>query len=437
MKKSTNKFSQIGDAGFLLIANLIVNIGNYGLNIVLGRWLGPEGFADANLLATLVMLLSFVAMGLQLVIAKYSAEYKALKEDHKLFGLLSVTKKSILKYSLILSALLLVCTPLLESFFNFNAPWSFIILIIGIPSYFLMSASRGFYQGTSSFRKLAGTYLVEMIVRLFFTVALLFIVGKETFSAEIVAIGFLLSFLVTHLYSRVKTENAKVLDSKVIKQMLKFFAVIGVYELSQILINNSDVILVKHFFSNADAGLYSSLALLGRAVFFATWIVVTMLFPKVIEKEKTGEPHQHLFWNALAIVGFIGLSIVSACYLLDDFIINIAFGKSYLSISHLLWMYALSTTLFAAANVVVYYNMSLENYIPVWISVAAGILQIIAISLFHESLTMIIQIQMILMSGLLGIMLIYQKTKGALKSTKQIKLLNNKLKTTNYENRNS
>jgi len=207
--------------------------------------------------------------------------------------------------------------------------------------------------------------------------------------------------------------------------MLRFFAVIGVYELSQILINNSDVILVKHFFNNADAGLYSSLALLGRAVFFATWIVVTMLFPKVIEKEKTGQPHQHLFWNALAIVGFIGLSIVGACYLLDDFIINIAFGESYQSIAHLLWMYALSTSLFAAANVVVYYNMSLENYTPVWISVAAGIIQIITISLFHESLTMIIQVQMILMSSLLGIMLIYQKTKGSFQGITQVKILNN------------
>ena len=98
MRNLLKKYKHIGDAGFLLIANLVVNIGNYGLNIILGRWLGPEGFADANLLATLVMLLSFIAMGLQLVIAKYSAQYQALEQSDKLDSLVSNIYKIVLKW---------------------------------------------------------------------------------------------------------------------------------------------------------------------------------------------------------------------------------------------------------------------------------------------------------------------------------------------------
>ena len=423
MQNPIDKLKNLGDAGFLLVANLVVNIGNYGLNIVLGRWLGPEGFADANLLATLVMLLSFVAMGLQLVIAKFSAEFNALDEEQKLSQLVNSSKKLVLKWSLIVTVALVMVSPWLKGFFHFNSSWAFIILIVGIPSYFLMSLSRGYFQGLSNFRKLGKTYLVEMVSRVVVTIGLIAILGKETLSAEAVAIGFLCSFIITHAYTYLKSEGTAVLPNVTLSKMVGFFAVISIYELSQILINNSDVILVKHFFENTEAGLYASLALLGRAVFFATWIIVTMLFPKVIEREKRGESHQHLFWNAFAIVGLIGTFIVATCFLLDDFIIHVAFGSQYQSIAHLLWMYALSTTLFACANVVVYYNMSLENYLPVWISVAAGIIQIASISLFHQSLEIVIQVQLIIMAVLLGIMILYQKTKSFFTDQSQIKLI--------------
>lgn len=413
--KSSNK---IQGAGFLLVANLIVNLGNYGLNIVLGRWLGPEGFAEANILATFVMILSFVAMGVQLVVAKYSAELNVQKEDSQLDVLLYSAKRIVTRSSVILTIALLCCAPLLKNYLNFTAAMPLIIIALGLPSYFLMSTSRGYYQGLSQFKKLAQTYLTEMIVRVIVTLGLIALLSAHNMKSEAVALGFLFSFIATHAMSHLKTNTKTQLPLASLVPMIKFFGIMSVYELSQILINNSDVILVKHHFESLDAGLYASLALLGRAVFFATWIIVTILFPTVIEKEKKGEPHQHLFWNALKIVAGIGTVIVGTCYFLNDFIINTAFGNEYTEIAHLLWMYALSTTLFACANIFVYYNMSLEKYAPVWISVIAGVLQILCINLFHQSLEMVIQVQLILMSVLLGVMMIYQKTRNTYQKKK-------------------
>ena len=49
------------------------------------------------------------------------------------------------------------------------------------------------------------------------------------------------------------------------------------YELTQIIINNSDILLVKHYFDMLDAGLYASLALIGRVVYFVAWMFVMLL----------------------------------------------------------------------------------------------------------------------------------------------------------------
>ena len=47
--------------------------------------------------------------------------------------------------------------------------------------------------------------------------------------------------------------------------------------------------MVKHYFGPNDAGLYASLALIGRVVYFVAWMFVMLLLPSVVQKEKDGE----------------------------------------------------------------------------------------------------------------------------------------------------
>ena len=52
-----------------MLSVLAVNAGNYFYNLILGRILGPEQFADAAVLVTFLLVLSFMAMTFQLVTA--------------------------------------------------------------------------------------------------------------------------------------------------------------------------------------------------------------------------------------------------------------------------------------------------------------------------------------------------------------------------------
>ena len=150
------------------------------------------------------------------------------------------------------------------------------------------------------------------------------------------------------------------------------------------------------------------MALLGRAVFFATWTVVTIMFPKVIEKEKRGEPHDRLFWISLSIVAGIGSMMVVGSYLFGDVVMQVAFGPAYAETAQYLWVYALLTAFFSCANVFVYYYMSLEKYLPVFISLVAGALQIILVCIFHNTIEQVLYVQSLCMAGLLSIMVLYR-----------------------------
>ncbi len=400
----------INDATFLFVSTIIVNAGNYAINLILGRVLGPAEFAEASILATAVLMLSFIAVGFQLTAAKYTATYNAENNTSKLYTLTNWLSRRSLDIGIGLCLILLLAIYPIKEFLQFKSVVPLLLVIICIPIYFHLSVSRGLLQGIEKFKNLAFTYISEMAARLIVTFLLVFVVIKIQggWTSEAIAIGFLVSFVITFFVSKQKKRRTiKGLPKEDLSLIYKFVFVIGIYEFSQILINNSDIILVKHYFENEEAGLYAALALIGRVVFFATWTIVTLLFPKVIQKEKKGEKHSHLFWGSLMIVGGIGCSIILACLFMDELIINLLFGSAYLSISPLLWKYAVATTLFACANVFAYYYMSLNKYFPVALSVLAGIAQIVLIVLYHNTIEQVISVQIILMAGLLLTMICY------------------------------
>lgn len=411
MKKEGN--SKNGLITMLAITG--VNVLNYGLNLVLGRWLGPEGFAEANLIATLILIISFLGVAVQLTIAN---EVARASENQK-----SAVLKWLEKRAVILGASIglvgLICSPFLTSSLHLQSIFPLVFVSIGIPFYFILSARRGFFQGKQNFLLFAKTFIVETIGRLMVTVFLLYysVNYDPSLNTIAVALGFLASFVLGSMFSIKSSRIGRVLPRRTfdISTLLIFVGVITLYELSQILINNFDVVLTKHFFDDYTAGIYSSVALVGRIVYFGTWTIVTLLFPKVIEKEVNGESHAHLFYGALSIVLLSGICVSAFCFLFDEFIVKLLFGAEFLLASELLWQYALATTLFASANVFAYYYMSLKNYLPVIISLLAGFMQIFLIYNFHNSIEEVIKMQIISMSILLVVMMLFHIVKSHIK----------------------
>jgi O-antigen/teichoic acid export membrane protein len=73
---SVLKRKRISQEQLFMFSVLVVNGGNYLYNLILGRLLGPEEFADAAVLITFLLVLSFVAMSFQLMTAKFSVVFE-------------------------------------------------------------------------------------------------------------------------------------------------------------------------------------------------------------------------------------------------------------------------------------------------------------------------------------------------------------------------
>ena len=404
MYSKIEKVKIISPQQIFILSVIIVNGGNYLYNLLLGRILGPAQFADAAILITLLLVTSFVAMTFQLTVTKFITEFTGSKRD--LF--LNRIKGIAIAISLIIGGLIALFANFLQEIFQTSSAGMFVVFAAGVPVYFLMSVNRGIYQGNKDFMKLAGTYQGEMLSRLLLTLAFLLLIGTNT--SLLVAIGILFSLFVGLVpfqktgFSLNKKVHAEELN---FKPVANFIFITAFYEFTQIIINNSDILLVKHYFEPGEAGLYASLALIGRVVYFVAWMFVMILLPTVVHLRKQGKNTTAVFLRYISYVGALAVSIVALTFFYPQFIVSAMFGEAYLSIAPLLWKYAVATSLFAVSNVFVYYFLSLDKYAPVVISGLLGSAQVASIVLFHQSLAQVVNVQIILMTILLVIQTVF------------------------------
>jgi O-antigen/teichoic acid export membrane protein len=165
--------------------------------------------------------------------------------------------------------------------------------------------------------------------------------------------------------------------------------------------------MVKHYFEATQAGLYASLALIGRVVYFIAWMFVMILLPTVVQRKKDGLSTAPVLFKYVLIIGVLSAIIVMACWLFPELIVQLMFGEDYLAISGLLWKYATATSLFAISNIFAYYYLSLDHYVPVIISGILGFSQIALIAFYHDSLEQVVVVQIIAMAVLLLFQLVY------------------------------
>jgi O-antigen/teichoic acid export membrane protein len=366
----------------------------------LGRLLGPAEFADAAVLITFLLVLSFVAMTFQLVTAKFSVVF----QNNMFANFITKIYKNSIIVGLGFGALIIVFSSQLQQLFNTYSSNMFVIFGFGVPLYFLMSVNRGVFQGKKQLKSLSITYQAEMLSRLLITLGLILVFNIQ--SSAVIAIGIVLSFvfgLIPIKFEQISFKESIPLKGKYNRQIRNFFLLTAFYELTQIIINNSDILLVKHYFDAYEAGLYASLALIGRIVYFIAWMFVMLLLPAVVELKKEGKETASVLFKYVGYVAIISFIIVLTCLSFPELIIKLLFGEQYISMAPLLWKYAIATSMFAISNIFAYYYLSLDKYVPVIISGVFGILQMGLVIFYHESLEQVVHMQIVAMILLLVI----------------------------------
>jgi O-antigen/teichoic acid export membrane protein len=391
--------SRLLSGSFVLLSGYGVVIAfNFAYNVAVARFLGPTSFGHASAVYTLLILMSAVTLSFQIVAAKLVAQQESLAEGGAGYKRLH---RNAWCCGILVGLLLFLFRGAISSYLNLPDPLLIVLLAIGIVFYVPLGSRRGYVQGACRFGYLAFNLVLEGAVRLGGSLLLV----ARGYGVDGVIAANTAAVAVAYAFAHPWSRTTKSAESPVRVafgeglQAIIFFA-------GMVVINNCDIIVVKHFFRPQWAGVYAAVALVGRVIFASSWAVISTMFPVVAGARSRQRTHTGVLPLSLLLVFVICATVTFGLRFAPEAIWTGLFGSQFItaseySFSYLLCLYAATATLYSFSVVLICYEMSYRIANTGWIQLAFAAIMIGGIYRFHASLEQVIWVQIIMMALLL------------------------------------
>src|SRR5206468_9524299 len=97
----------------------------------------------------------------------------------------------------------------------------------------------------------------------------------------------------------------------------------------QVVINNFDIVLVKHFFASDEAGIYAAVSLVGRLVNMCAWSVVNTMFPVSAAARSSDREARPVLFMSLSLVFAILSVLILGLWAIPSFVWRTLFGSHF------------------------------------------------------------------------------------------------------------
>ena len=359
---------------------IVIQLGWLIFPVILTRVLSVEKFGVLNVLLSILLILSSLGVPIQVVTARYVSNYKQNDEQYKTGQFLRKCLFYISIVTIVLTALGLSLAQLMSEYLKIGNAY-YIGIIVGASSLILiLTVFTGLAQGMKRYWEMSFLYLSAHGVTL--------IVGSIMLLCGLGIYGVLLGVLagiftagvaglIISKYDLELTgpQNIELGRRVVLKQGLPILII----SLSLVFLANIDIILIKHYFTPYEAGIYSVAAVLTKSIFC---IIFTVIISKYTSAKKA------LLWGMVYAV--IVTAVVS---LFAKPLIGIMFGYKYVSgVPYVLLVSVYAMILFLLGIFSVFSVKLRRTKTLIWTSLAACTVDICLAIRFHANIAQILNI---------------------------------------------
>ena len=361
--------STVKNNSSLVLALIVSNFCSIIFNLYLGRVLSLENFALLTLINSFTYVLSILTIPLTNSInhrvAFLNAQYKNKAGDE----FVAYQYRRIILIALAITVFWLVLIPFGTSFFHLHSylPLLFItpIVIFG----FISAMNKGYLQGKFLFQFVALLFIIEAFSKLVF--AFIFVaLGYASFAYLSIPISLGFAFLVSIIFLQRKLHTK---NKKPYQFPRRFYAASLLMSFSAMVFLSFDIILVKHFMSAYNAGIYSLLALVGKMIFFFGSLFTTFIISYVSKNEGEGTSSENIFNKLLLLSMAITFSLYFALITIGPTVILLFFGDKGKLILPYIQTYGLAVVLFTLTNIIATYHLAKRHFFFAFILVVMAI----------------------------------------------------------------
>jgi O-antigen/teichoic acid export membrane protein len=362
--------------------NFFAGLAGFAFQALLARALGTTRYSEVASLISIfymIQILHFVAMAVAARVTAPLAAQGRFSEVQRIY-------RDLVIYATLIGAagmlLFIGIAPFLHQLLRIGLG-PLLILSATVPLNLLLGVSRGVVQGTQRFIPLSLNFTLYGTTTLVFLPVLLGFQLRATGATMAIALALALCNLYASLALRDLPRGGhheRLGIAGVIRSSLAAAAGPGLVTI----FFNMDVILAKYFLSPHQAGLYSSMSLLGKILYFGTFSISVVMFPRIAALHSQGKSPHRVVNLSLLLVGGAGLFVVLVYFLVPDQIILLLQGRAYVEIHRNLGIYAVAMLGLAVVNLLVYYFVAVHRRRYIFAMALGAVIFFVGIARFHR-----------------------------------------------------
>ena len=316
----------------LFILMMVSNVCNYIFQITVGNMMTVEDYGIVNTVLGIVGILTIPTTIIAMISARYIALSATIGNEDEIVSVLQLLVRFVAAVGVILLCAGFVGIEGITRIFSLGSK-NYVIgaLLIAIVNLFF-SVTSGTLQGLKKFFPYGIQTVLTSGGKLFFSIVFI-IIGWRVYGVIAALIcGVFLSILYGVYHTKVYIKRTFSYKGKCvidIKEFCKYAVGAIVAQSCVIAFTNGDILLVKAFFSDMEAGIYSSAMVIGKIAMYVSTAVIATLFPLVVEQEQKGETTVPLLKKALFYGGGMALVCAIGMITLGKYVIGILFGERY------------------------------------------------------------------------------------------------------------
>lgn len=395
----------VKEGTIVFASGTIVGILNYMYQVYMGRALGPEEYGVFGALFAIFYIIGIISQTLGTsttqFVSKFVGEGKQIG-----FFIKGSLKRTILVGSAV-SMIFLIFRTELMNLLKLPDDWPILILILILSLSWIIPIIDGSLRGMRRFSCLAFSSISNASFKLIFGVGLV-IVGFGVSGALFgVAIGTILGLLISFVFLKpyIKPNNPHDPDFNY-SSFYSYSLPVMFAMISLSIPSNMDVILAKYFFSPSEAGLYTSVSVLGKIVFFFSGAVGTVMFPMITEKFTKGEDTKGILKKSLLCAGALSGGLLSIYVLYPEIVVKI-FGEKYFDAIALVAPYGMAMFFVSITSIVITYHLAIKNMIYIAFFTGFTVIEIMLLMISHSSMADMINVLLITNLVFLAMSIVY------------------------------
>ena len=175
-----------------------------------------------------------------------------------------------------------------------------------------------------------------------------------------------------------------------------------------------DMVLVKYYFTEQEAGYYAAASILGKAMMYLSGAISLALFPIAAEEHSRGKDSAGLLFQAVGLTILVCIVGALFYFIFGEWIITLLYGESYESAGKILKYFGIAIAPMGVIIVAEHYLIARGRVLFVYLFIVMAPLQFMMVALFHNSLLIVLLVVGIvgLLHAVLGFGLLWNDLRG-------------------------